>query len=310
VLLPWAWLLCTVRSLGAVYAAAPPAALAACLGFGFLWGCGSQLFGLGVDALGNSLGFAIILGLTATLGSVVPLVLQHPQEAGSPKGCCNFAALGLTVAGLVLCAWAGRMKEVALAAPAAKTEGLPGSKLPPGRSSFAFGLVVCLLSGVFSPCLNFAVTFGSSIKDRAQVIGGASETMAANAVAALAVSAGSVPNLCYCAYLLRRQGTWKALVPFSGQAGQQLLSLLVCLAMGILWFAGFAMYGMAVDLLGSLGAVVGWPLYINCMIITANVSGIATGEWRGSPSTAKGVMAGGLIALCIAVAVIGYSNSL
>jgi len=37
------------------------------IAFGFLWGCGMTCFGLGIDALGISLGYAIIMGLIRVL---------------------------------------------------------------------------------------------------------------------------------------------------------------------------------------------------------------------------------------------------
>ena len=44
------------------------------------WGIGSTLFGVGTNAVGNSLGFSLILGLTATLGSAIVLVVLHPND--------------------------------------------------------------------------------------------------------------------------------------------------------------------------------------------------------------------------------------
>ena len=57
---------------------------------GCLQGLGSVTFGLGTAAVGNSLGFSIILGLPATLGSGIVLVVQHPEEIWTPVGICNW----------------------------------------------------------------------------------------------------------------------------------------------------------------------------------------------------------------------------
>jgi hypothetical protein len=67
-IMPWLLVASTVDNLSEVYSHSKPSAVVECAMFGFLWGVGSQFFGIGVDALGNSLGFAIILGMTATLG--------------------------------------------------------------------------------------------------------------------------------------------------------------------------------------------------------------------------------------------------
>jgi hypothetical protein len=61
--------------------------------------------------------------------------------------------------------------------------------------------------------------------------------------------------------------------------------------------------------LGDLGNVVGWPLYINGMILTGNVSGLLTGEWSGASAAAKRWMGAGVAVLFASVVVIGYGNA-
>jgi len=51
-----------------------PRALLIPMAFGFLWGCGSLSFGIGVSMIGLSLGYAIIMGLASFLGSLIPLL--------------------------------------------------------------------------------------------------------------------------------------------------------------------------------------------------------------------------------------------
>jgi hypothetical protein len=62
-------------------------------------------------------------------------------------------------------------------------------------------------------------------------------------------------------------------------------------------------------MLGDLGAVVGWPLYMNAQIIAANCGGVAVGEWKGTSTEARKWMGSGLFALCISVVIIGYGNA-
>jgi len=51
----------SVNEAFAVYSDSPTSAVLYALMFGFLWGWGSVCFGLGADAVGNSLGFSLIL---------------------------------------------------------------------------------------------------------------------------------------------------------------------------------------------------------------------------------------------------------
>ena len=53
----------------------------------------------------------------------------------------------------------------------------------------------------------------------------------------------------------------------------------------------------------------GWPLYINGMILTGNVSGLLTGEWSGASAAAKRWMGAGVAVLFASVVVIGYGNA-
>jgi L-rhamnose-H+ transport protein len=69
-----------------VFAAAKPSAVAAAALFGLGWGIGNVLSGIGYTMLGVGLGLTIILGLTASLGSLVPLgVLYLERLATQPR---------------------------------------------------------------------------------------------------------------------------------------------------------------------------------------------------------------------------------
>lgn len=109
--LPWVFVLFTVKEAFPIYQAARTQDLVLTLLFGFLWGCGSVCFGAGTDMVGNSLGFAIILGLTSALGSAIPLVALHPSEIGSQEGICTWIGLVIVAVGLYLLAVAGSRKE-------------------------------------------------------------------------------------------------------------------------------------------------------------------------------------------------------
>jgi len=100
----------SVHALLEAWQSADAATWAAVLLFGIGWGGGSVTFGLGVGIVGNSLGFSLILGLCATLGSVIPLLVLHTSEAGTKTGVFDFIALGITLVGLVLVGYAGTLK--------------------------------------------------------------------------------------------------------------------------------------------------------------------------------------------------------
>ena len=111
VIFPWALVLSTVPSVWEIYETAETKDIVLTALFGAGWGLGSTLFGVGCNAVGNSLGFSIILGLTATLGSAIVLVALHPDDIHTKEGYYTFAGLAVTVVGLSCCGYAGSRKE-------------------------------------------------------------------------------------------------------------------------------------------------------------------------------------------------------
>ena len=78
--------------------------------------------------------------------------------------------------------------------------------------------------------------------------------------------------------------------------------------MGFDRMTGKAAYGAGALSLGKLGTSVGWSLFVASMIIVANVSGVLTGEWRGSSPRILGIMATGITTLMIAIMVVGMAG--
>ena len=292
---PWMLAGATVPHLSQVLAESDARTLLAATVFGMGWGLGSVLFGLGVARVGAALGFAIILGMTSAIGALAPLLILHPRDISSPAGHLILVGVVTVLVGIALSAWAGRLKERALLAKpdAAVAQGV-----------FLSGLILCLLSGVTSPMMNFSLTFGAGIADHAQRLG-ASASNANNAIWAPAVTAGAIINILYCVWLLAKNRS----AGLFGRAGG-LTPWLLGIAMGALWMGGIASYGMGAALMGQLGPALGWPLFMATIIITANIWGALTGEWKGAGAQAVRWMIVSLVILSIAVFTFGYSSRL
>src|SRR5437870_8224286 len=52
-------------------------------------------------------------------------------------------------------------------------------------------------------------------------------------------------------------------------------------AMGLMWISGTVSYGIGSNLTGALGPVIGWPLLMCSMILTATSWVFFSGEWKG-----------------------------
>jgi L-rhamnose-H+ transport protein len=288
--IPVAIAVITVPGLMQVYRSASSESVMLVVLFGFGWGVGSVLFGLGTHMLGMALGFGIILGLTAAMGSLIPLLVLSPDALFTARGGSVLGGLVIVVFGIILCAKAGGVKNAPVNAQ--------GS-----GSRYRAGLLICIGSGIFSSMLNLALAFGAPVAEAA-VEAGATPSAAQNAIWALAVGGGSIANIGYTLYLLGRNKTWGG---FSAAGSAR--NLVLAAVMGILWMAGVSVYGAGAAAMGDLGAVMGWPLFMSMVIITGNVWGFATGEWKGAPAAAMRLNLAGVAVLIVAIVVISIGGT-
>jgi L-rhamnose-H+ transport protein len=288
VMLPWALALALVKDVGAVYAALPAEAFLAPLLFGAGWGVAQVLFGLTVARLGMALGYAIIVGLGAMLGTLVPLFVKNRSVIATGRGLLILSGVAFMLLGIAVAARAGKLRE--------------GSGQPAAGSGYAAALALAVLCGVMAPMLNYAFAFGQSIADEA-VRQGTSPTAAGYAVWPVGLLGGLIPNLGYSVWLLTRNRTWKHFgTAWSPDAW------LGCL-MALLWMGAIAIYGVASVYLGALGTSVGWALFQIFMIMTANLAGVVTGEWRSAPPAARRGLWCGIALLTLATIAIAAGNA-
>ena len=233
----------------------------------------------------------MILGITASFGSLIPLAVLHPHELLSRRGIALIIGTAVMTIGLVFLAIAGRRRE--------RNSGLA---VAPG-SGFTLGLIICILSGLFSSMLNFSFVFGDELRVKA-LVAGAAPSMAANPIWSLCTSAGFIANAVYCLYLLRKNKTWG--VYKSGGALYWVLGSL----MGLLWFGGTLMYGAGASILGSLGGEIGWPVFMVIDIIVGIFWGMLSGEWKDAGRPALNYCWIGIGILCLAIVVISMSGSI
>jgi L-rhamnose-H+ transport protein len=286
VVIPWLAALLTVPRLGEVYASASASSLLSVLGYGFGWGIGSVLFGIGVSRIGLAVGYGIILGLIAPIGTFYPLLMLYPERLWTSQGRALMTGTAIVLVGIFLCGRAGRIREQATLQSGASQ-----------RSGFGVALLICILAGIFSPMLNFTFVFGKPLQDQALAFG-AAQSMASNAIWPLALGAGAIVNAGYCVWLLSRHGSWAR---FSGSGAGHWMG---GTAMGLLCFLSFLVYGLGATALGSLGGIVGWPLFMSMALITSNLLGAFTGEWKGAPRRAWLYSVAGMALLIVAITVI------
>ena len=265
IVFPWIINFATVPNVASVYSGASPSTLIKVFVFGLLWGVGATLFGLGISRVGMALGFALILGITASFGSLLPLAILHPEQLLAKRGLALITGTAVMVVGLVFLALAGTRSRTRLREPA-----------PAARSGFTVGLVICIFSGIFSSMMNFSFVFGDELRLRA-LEAGASKAMAANPIWALTVSGGFIANFLYCVYLLNKNRTWAV---FRQGNPAYLLAARHCHGIAVVRRNRPLRNGRGVT--GYARGIVGWPIFMTIDIIAALFWGAVSGEWKGA----------------------------
>ena len=290
VIMPWTLAVLKVERLRDVYAGLPLSVFVVPFLFGMGWGIAQVLFGLSIARLGMALGYAVIVGLGALLGSLVPLFFQRRAVLSTDRGVIILAGVTLMVIGIAVSGRAGQLRE----RPAC------GKSVPGANGSYGSALLLGILCGLMAPMLNYSLAFGDGI-GRAAMELGTPATDANYAVWPIGLTGGLIPNLAYSLFLLARNRTWDRFA-LGGR------DLLMPVFMGLLWMGAMATYGVGASYLGALGTSVGWALFQIFMIMTANISGVATGEWKTAGTRARTLLWTGLTLLAIATVVISLGN--
>jgi len=264
---------------------APRSSVLGALLFGFAWGFGAICFGRSVDSIGVSIANTLVIGLSSALGSVVPLIMQADFHLRM-KEFVLFGGVIALLAGVAVCGKAGRIRD-------GQTQGAAAASLG--------GYLFAVAAGVMSAIFNIGYALALPISD-AGVDLGLTRFAATNSIWLLMLGAGSIPNITYCAVLMRRNHTTSLLhMPHSWPSWGR------SSVMGLLWGGSIFLYGAATPRLGALGPSVGWPLSLAVGLVVANLMGVVLGEWRGAAPKAVKLMWAGLAILLSAIVLCGIS---
>jgi L-rhamnose-H+ transport protein len=299
VILPLILVVLTVPSPAMAFKDAKTSALVGALLFGLGWGIGNTLSGIGYTMLGVGLGLSIVLGLTASLGSLVPLAVLFPDQLKSPSAKGLYAGVISMMLALALVSLAGNIRQ----SHRRREEITSGADIEAfGKGNIRIGLIICIGAGILSSMLNLAFVFGDDIRLRALHLG-ATPAAAVNALWLPILFSGFLPTLFYCAYLMKKNKSGVAYFA-KGTSSHWLIAAL----MGVLFLGGLSIYGYGTVLLGELGPVFGFPAFMSSVVLTGNFAGFVTGEWQGSPKKAYIVGLSGLLLLVAAIIMIGIGK--
>jgi L-rhamnose-H+ transport protein len=290
----------TVTNVRQELSLAPLSSIIFAVAAGFAWGFGAIMFGQGVSALGISMGNTLVLAISASLGSLLPIIVIAPGTLLESQGKGIILGTGISVGGIILCGFAGFRREQS---QRGHQKDLRGDMVGRARP-FWVGLLLATGAGLLSAVFNIGYSAAHGIIDSAVRLGN-SAFAGSNLIWLLMLSSGAVANLAFCGYLFRKDGSW---VKFMKEGSAPLYGLAVL--MGLLWGGSIFVYGSAAPKLGKLGPAIGWPLSLAVGLLTANLCGIIAGEWKLSESVERRWMAAGLLVLLAGIATLGWSSTL
>ena len=269
----------TVPDFFGILQQAPRDALIGAFLLGALYGFGGMSFGLSIKHIGYSLTYTISIGISAVLGTIIPLVFStkgfqvHRLVEYFTKPGSNIVILGMiiSIVGVALCGLAGFRKERDI-----KSDGKPGE----GATQFNMrtGLTLAILAGVLSGIFNLSLEFGQPIADLAASNGAGH--FEGNAKLIVSTSGCLVVNLIWFITLGIKQ---KTLSEFTSKSGIplniRLRNTLWSMLAGTLWTMQFFFYGLGHVKMGSF-QFVSWVLHMSMLIFFSYAVGLIMKEWK------------------------------
>jgi L-rhamnose-H+ transport protein len=302
---PWFFALLLTRNVPEVLSATPGKNLFWCFTFGLLWGIGGLTFGLTMRFLGLSLGMAIVMGLCAAFGTLMPPIFHGvfvSQVLGTSSGRAILAGIVICLIGIGIAGLAGVAKERSMPVD------LQQSSIK--EFNLTKGFVVASISGIMSACFAYGLDSGEPI--RKLTIQQGTDPLWQGLPALIVVLAGGfLTNFIWTVYLhIRNRSAGEYLAPQSGGAAvPRLRNYLLCAVAGITWYLQFFFYTMGDTKMGPL-TFSSWSIHMASIVIFSTLWGIGLKEWKGASRQSIRLLTLGLAVLLFSTLVVGYGNYL
>ncbi|MDB4584700.1 hypothetical protein N9164_16235 [Draconibacterium sp.] len=261
----------TVPNLFRVLTEAPSSAFWAAFILGACYGFGGLSFGYAIRNIGYSLTYTISIGISAVLGTVVPLILSGEvvNEFTKTGGGIVLTGMVISVLGVGICGRAGFLKEKNLAQKE-------------GKSKLGFnmkkGLLLTLVAGTLSAVWGISLEYGQPISDLAAEYGAGH--FEGNAKLIVSSMGCLVTNLTWFIIATIKDGTIKGLVQRKALGSKRFFGNYALSALaGSLWYTQFFFYGLGHVKMGSF-QFASWVLHMSMLIFFSYIIGVIMKEWR------------------------------
>ncbi len=299
----------TIPDYANLLATCPKEAMLRSFVLGMVYGIGGLTFGLGIRYIGFSLNYTIAIGISAGLGTIIPLI-WNPNDGfvwiifekfSTVPGQIVLAGIILSLVGIFFCGWAGALRERA-------------DEAAPSRYSFRIGVPLAIMAGIFSAVFNFALLAGAPL-EKAALEAGANDILRMNAIYPFSNGGAWVTNFIWCLVLIARNKTGSQLIRLPGTSPKKLsFYYLMALLSGGMWYFQFFFYGMGHVNMGEQYGFTSWALHMAMLILFSNLYGTLFQEWRGEDDASykkpRKILYIGMTIIVAATLIITYGNYL
>lgn len=299
-LLPILGAILTIPDLLAVLREAPPSAMLYSFLLGAAYGVGGTAFGISIRYIGFSLTYAIAVGLSAVLGTLIPPLYHGTLVATLGKPGAEWIIAGIVVGmiGIAVTGMAGRFKESDLSARHER-----------GEFSLVKGLLISLLAGALSAVYGISLDAGQPIADVASAHGAG--IWQGNVVYIFSNTGAFLTTAIYCLYLHGKHKTLGEMVELP--AGTEKASLPVNWTMaiitGVFWYGQFFFYNLGHVRMGDY-KFTSWAIHMIMLVLFSNLVGVVLREWRACRRITHTAIAFALVVLVASVVLLTYGNYL
>jgi L-rhamnose-H+ transport protein len=287
----------TIPQLTDVLNESPSSAMQKSFFLGMAYGIGGTAFGVAIRYVGFSLTYAIAVGISCVLGTLLPPAVHGTLNEVLKTNGAGYLLSGVAMgaAGIALCGIAGRNKEKDI-------EEKHGNKM---GFSLTKGLPLCFLAGVLSAVYGFSLDQGQPIADVAAKYGAGN--FQGNAIYIFSNTGAFVTTLLYCLYLHAKEKTF---AQYTSSASHSLaMNYSMALLTGFLWYGQFFFYGLGHVRMGYY-KFTSWAIHMIMLVLLSSLAGLIMKEWKNcSPKTMR-VLFSALIVLVIAILLLTYGNYL
>ena len=313
-ILPFVVAYLTIPELMQVLKEAPSAAMQRTFFLGMAYGIGGTAFGMAIRYVGFSLTYAIAVGISCVLGTLLPPLVHGTLGDVLKSNGAGFIISGVAMGavGIALCGAAGRNKEIDIESQRQNTispsdrvirAGIGGGASDKTMFSLAKGLPLCLLAGVLSALYGFSLDQGKPIADIAAEHGAGNYQ--GNVVYIFSNTGAFVTTLLYCLYLHSKEKTFGQYIA-TGSRGLP-FNYLMAILTGLLWYGQFFFYGLGHVRMGKF-KFTSWAIHMIMLVLLSSLVGLLLKEWKTTSAKTKRLLLFALLVLLSAVLLLTYGN--